>query len=397
MSQPELMHAVPAELLSAAEIASVSGNGPYSTGLPNRAYTSDAFFAWERENLFGKTWTAVVNTCAVSAPGDVKPITFLGHPMVLVRDKENTLRVFHNVCSHRGNELVWEAGNVGPRIRCPYHSWTYDLDGKLSGTPHVGGMGVHEAEGLCKRELGLREIRSAAWMGLVFVNLCANAPPFEDFIAPLQARINAFASPEQFAALRPASNHGTATIEFGGNWKLDIENNLEAYHLPWVHPDLNAISRIEDHYQFFGGDLFAGQGSRAYDHRRGIEPAFPEFEAWPAGVSEYPSLFPNVFLGLHCDHFWTRIVEPMSPGRTLDHFQLYYLGEGAASDEFEQVRETRFVAWRKVFDEDLGVVAGMQRGRASTAFTGGVFSPVMDEPSHYFAKWMVDRLRGAEI
>ena len=384
-----------AALLSDAQIDAVTGNGPYLAGLPNHAYTSSEFLAWERENLFATTWTAVANGCAVPATGDVKPIRFLGQPMVLVRDRDRTLRVFHNVCSHRGNELVWEATNVGARIRCPYHSWTYDLQGNLFGTPHIGGMGVHDVAGVCKREHRLREIRSIEWMGLVFINLSGTAPDFDQFIAPLQARIDALAGGEQFERLRPAATWGSQTITFGGNWKLDLENNLEAYHLPWVHPGLNAISPLEDHYQYYGGSLFAGQGSKAYDHRRGIDPAFPEMEGWPAGVSEYPTLFPNVFLGLHCDHYWTRIVEPVSPALTLDHLQLYYLEESAHAESHHTARETRFKAWNTVFQEDIGVVEGMQRGRQSAAFQGGVFSPVMDEPSHYFAKWVVERVRDA--
>ena len=124
---------------------------------------------------------------------------------------------------------------------------------------------------------------------------------------------------------------------------------MEAYHLPWVHPGLNAISPLEDHYQFYGGDLFAGQGSKAYDHRRGLDVAFPEMNGWPAGISEYPIVFPNVFLGLHCDHYWTRIIEPVAPDLTLDHLQLYYLGAVATGQTFAKDRESRFEAWNTVF------------------------------------------------
>ena len=181
-------------------------------------------------------------------------------------------------------------------------------------------------------------------------------------------------------------------MTFNGNWKLCLENNLEAYHLPWVHPALNSISPLEVHYQYDGGDLFAGQGSKAYDHRRGFDPVFPQIDAWPEGISEYPTLYPNVFLGLHCDHYWTMIIEPVAPDRTVDHLHLYYLCEGAEAPRYDAMRKRRLETWLEVFNEDMGVVEGMQRGRASPAFTGGVFTPVLDQPSVHFAKWMARRL-----
>ena len=312
-------------ILSEEAVGAVTRETASATGLPNRAYTSEEFFQCERDQLFAKTWTCIGNACSVPDPGDVKPVRFLGIPLVMVRNKRRELRVFHNVCSHRGNELVWEACRVGTVIRCPYHAWAYNLDGVLQATPNIGGTGVHEIASLDKRQRGLHEVRSAVWMGLVFVNLSKEAEPFDTFIAPLQERIDRFATRDQFAELQPASTHGSLTIEFSGNWKLCIENNLESYHLPWVHPDLNSISKLEDHYHFYGDGLFAGQGSHKYDHTRENSATFPSFSDWPQQVAEYPTLFPNVFLGLHCDHYWTRIIEPVSASHTLDHLQIYYL------------------------------------------------------------------------
>ena len=363
-----------------------------ASGLPNYAYTSEDFFRWEQETLFANTWTCIGDTCSVPNPGDLKPVNSLGLPLVMVRNKASAVRVFHNVCSHRGNELVWSACHVKGLIRCPYHSWTYTLDGALQGTPHIGGTGVHEVESVDKRRLGLREVRSAVWMGLVFVNVSGDAPDFDDHIAPLQQRLDTFASPEQFQQLRPAATHGELTIDFAGNWKLCVENNLESYHLPWVHPGLNAISKLENHYHFQQDNLFAGQGSKDYDHTRDNARQFPTLEGWPQRVAEYPSLFPNVFLGLHCDHYWTRIVEPVSAQRSLDHLRLYYLGDAAEDEVFDDARAARLASWTQVFKEDIGVVEGMQRGRKSPAFSGGVFSPVMDDLSHHFARWVATTL-----
>jgi choline monooxygenase len=378
--------------LSESDFKAVTRDSGPASGLPNYAYTSEEFFAAEQEQLFAKTWTCIGNACNVPEPGDLRPVGFLGQPLVMLRNQQSQVKVFHNVCSHRGNELVWEACHVDKAIQCPYHGWAYNLDGRLLATPNVGGSGIHHIEGLDKQQHGLREARSAVWMDLVFVNLSEDAPDFDTFIAPLQQRIDKLVTRERFSALKPAADHGTYTIDFAGNWKLCIENNLESYHLPTVHPDLNAVSKLEDHYHFYGGDLFAGQGSREYDHEKTNLDSFPVFEGWSGKVAEYPTLYPNVFLGLQADHYWTRIVQPLSAQRSLDHLQIYYLGDAADSPRFEAARAHRLEVWAKVFNEDIGVVEGMQRGRQSSAFKGGIFTPIMDRPSQHFSQWIANRL-----
>ncbi len=364
-----------------------------AAGLPNEAYTSESFLSLERERLFSPTWTCIGHACTIPKPGDARPIDFLGQPMLMVRDACAQLRVFHNVCSHRGNQLVREPCHLSRLIRCPYHSWTYELDGTLKGTPHIGGFGTHENDGFDRRAHGLKPIRAAQWLDLVFVNLSGDAPSFEQHIAALADRIYALADPSQYERVRPAATHDSFQLDFEGNWKLVIENNLESYHLPSVHPDLNSYSRLEDHYHFYGGDLFAGQGSNLYQPSTSDEATvFHHFEGWPDGVSEYPTVFPNVLIGVHRDHVWSLILLPLAPDRTRASWQVYYVGETADDPVRDEARAKTLEMWRDVFAEDMGVVEGMQRGRGSPAFLGGVFSGVMDEPTHHFHKWVANRL-----
>ena len=363
-----------------------------AAGLPNEAYTSDAFLRLERDQLFAPTWTCLAQACNVPRRGDVLPLDFLGLPLFMVRDEGDEVRVFHNVCSHRGNQLVWEAGHVSKVLRCPYHSWTYGLNGELRGTPHIGGPGRHDNDEFDRSAHGLKPVRSEVWMDLVFVNLSGDAPEFDTHIAPLTERLHRLTAPEQFARMRPAATHGSFELEFDGNWKLVIENNLESYHLPFIHPDLNARSKLEDHYHYYGGDLFAGQGSEKYQPVVGDNAPFERFAEWPERVSEYPTVFPNLFIGAHCDHIWTVVLTPLSPGRTHERIQIYYI-EGTADDPGQdEVRATSMAGWRNVFTEDMGVVQGMQRGRHSPVFKGGAFSGVMDEPTHHFHKWVANAL-----
>ena len=377
--------------LTRERLDAINADDGIAVGLPNAAYISEDFFRVEQQQVFARTWTCIGNACSVPEVGDLKPVGFLGEPLVLVRNQRDEVKVFHNVCSHRGNELVWQPCQVEKTIQCPYHGWAYDLNGRLLATPNVGGSGIHSVEGLDKSQHGLCEARSAVWMDLVFVNLAENAPDFETFIAPLQVRADRLMSRKQTAELKPASSYGQFTIDFAGNWKLCLENNLESYHLPTVHPDLNAVSKLEDHYHFYD-DEFAGQGTNCYDHEKTNLRPLPIFDNWPDMEAEYPTLYPNVMLGFQADHFWTRYLQPISAERCLDHMQLYYLGDAADGDDFDAARGHRLEVWAKVFNEDIGVVEGMQRGRHSSAFDGGLFTPIMDKPSQHFTQWIARQL-----
>ncbi len=374
--------------LSRDEIATINLPIGNANGLPNRAYTNNEFFELERETVFSNSWTCLGQACSIPNPGDIKPVDFMGIPLVMLRNTNNEVKVFHNVCSHRGNQLVWEFCSNKKVLTCPYHAWSYDLRGNLIGTPHIGGFGKHQTDGFEKAKHGLREVRSSVWLDLVFINPAENQPDFEDYIQPLERRIYSLAEHDQFAQLLPAANHGSLELNLNSNWKLCIENNLESYHLPWVHPDLNTISKLEDHYHFYIDDLCAGQGSETYaPDRKGLT-ELPRFKNWSDKKAEYPTLFPNVFLGLQYDHFWSIVIQPVAPGQTRERLQLYYLSEGASDDQYELTRKSQLEAWTKVFNEDIGVVEGMYRGRQSPAFNGGVFSPAMDKPTHFFHTWM---------
>ncbi len=377
--------------LSAAEIAAIDQPAATASALPNRAYTSEEFFAFERDQLFAKTWVCIGTGASIPDRGDVRPVSWLGVPLVMGRGLEDEIVVFHNVCPHRGNELVWEAGNAGGAIRCRYHSWTFGFDGSLRATPHVGGVGVHHLDSIDKASCGLVAARSAVWLDQVFVNISEDAIPFDDFIAPLRARLDRLAGPDDLARLRPDTELGSFDMPFTGNWKLCLENNLEAYHLPWVHPELCAQSPLENHLQFFG-EGFAGQITTDYDHRSITNDEFATITTWPGRSAEYPTLYPNLFVGLQCDHVWTRIIEPVSASETIDRLQIYYLDDDATDPALAETRAHRTAAWKQVFLEDLGVVEGMQRGRRSPVFNGGTFSEVMDAPSHHFAQWAARRL-----
>ncbi len=377
-------------IVPASQLDRVLAPVEHATGMPNVAYTDDAYFRLERRRLMETTWGCIGFASDLLKPGYVKPLRFMGLPLLMMRNREGEIGVFHNVCSHRGMQLVQAETQVGGLIRCPYHSWSYDLSGKLKATPHVGGVGQHRDERFRCEKHGLKAIRSHVWMDLVFVNLDGEAESFATHVAPLAERWREFVGSDDLDMLRRVNMGGNLEIEVDCNWKLAVENYCEAYHLPWVHPGLNTYSRLEDHYHIMFGERFAGQGSRAYNLADVAGTALPTFRRWPEDklrLAEYIAMFPNVLLGIQADHLFAMMLEPVGPEKTVEHLRVYYVGDEAAGDAYAACRTATLESWRVVFAEDVGVVEGMQRGRHSPGFSGGAFSPVMDEPTHYFHKW----------
>lgn len=360
-------------------------------GLPNEHYTSASVFELEKRTVLFASWSGVGFGKDVPNPGDAKPITFLGMPLLLVRSQEGELNVFQNTCRHRGMILVDEPKNIKKVIRCPYHSWCYDLNGSLKTTPHVGGPGQNTHEGIRPDELSLFKIRSYVWHDVVFVNVDALAEPFEVIHKDLMARWQEFAQP---------AYHGGPTSSFelniNCNWKLAVENYCESYHLPWVHPGLNSYSRLEDHYHIEKPNQYSGQGTLVYQQLNNDQgEIFPDFqglsEHWDKGA-EYIAVYPNVLLGAHRDHLFGIVLEPLSNGQTREHIELYYAEAPTDTPKREALRIENAKLWKTVFEEDIFVVEGMQRGRHGEHFDGGRFSPVMDSPTHNFHHWVATQV-----
>lgn len=365
-----------------------------AAGMPNAVYTDDALFELERDEVLGKTWAALGFTSDLPTNGFAKPVDFMGLPLAIMRNRDGEYKVFHNVCSHRGMILLTEETDVEGMVRCPYHSWTYDLNGNLKGTPHIGGVGVHKAEGFACEKHGLREVRSHVWAGMVFINLSGDAKPFEEHIEPLVQRWSEFCGQDGWDNLHIAPTGSQMQLEVNCNWKLAIENYCEAYHLPWVHPSLNTYSPLDQHYNLIVNDDMSGQGSYNYNLSDVAGTRLPRFPNWPQDrlrQAEYVSLYPNVMLGMQADHFFAIILEPRKKDVTVENLRLFYVGEEACGDEYAACRHSQLEAWKVVFGEDIFAVEGMQAGRQSPGFTGGVFSPVLDGPTHHFHGWVANK------
>ncbi|PSN13391.1 2Fe-2S ferredoxin, partial [filamentous cyanobacterium CCT1] len=318
------------------ELSIISLDSYQQSGLSAEAYTTMRYLNRERATVFSQYWVCVGLASDVPDPGDVYPTEVAGMPIALVRDRAGTLRAFHNICSHRGLQLVTKSCNVQGNLRCPYHSWGYKLDGTLKSTPHFGGYHKDTFAGFDRDSKSLTPIRCDQWLDLVFVNLSGDAPPLEEYLAPVIDRWATY----DLSLLRREPRE--VTLQCRANWKLAVENFSESYHLSWVHPALNSCSRMEDHFGFEVGDTHVGQGSLLY--KSGVIegrslPTFPNLDIHhKTTVAEYITVFPNLMLGVHPDYFLVFVAAPVSPGKTQERMTFYFVGDEAMTLENEALR-----------------------------------------------------------
>ena len=369
-------------ILGAEHLTAFEAPAPPARGLPAAAYTDEAFFALENERIFSGSWVFAGFAHELAGAGDAAPITVAGQPLLLVRDAGQRLRAFHNVCRHRCLKLVDKPGNVGRAIRCPYHSWTYGLDGGLRVAPYFGGRDPRAVpDGFDHAQHGLVPVRVAIWHDWIFVNPNGNAPPLEEFVAPLRSWLD---------GTDLSRIHHLVTIDFGvvaANWKLLVENFIEPYHVQFVH-STTTEQPLADHYTIVEPGVNAPgclgcavdvSGKAARDDTLSAD-------------SRFLTLFPNFVLGLYLpDQVGVHLDVPLAPDRTLQRRAIYGLGpEPASAERAERLAKL----WRDVHEEDHAICERLQQGRASgVAAGGGVLSPVWEDSVRSFQELVVDRLR----
>ena len=239
--------------------------------------------------------------------------------------------------------------------------------------------------------LGLLRIRSYVWRDVIFVNIDGTAPAFEEAHAELLERWREFEVP-----LHHGGAGSSFKLDVATNWKLAVENYCESYHLPWVHPGLNSYSRLEDHYNIEKRGHYSGQGTLVYRQLQDDDgKTLPDFEGlsskWDEGA-EYIAVYPNVLLGVQRDHAFAIVLEPKACDHTVEHIELYYAQPATEMPDSDALLATNAEQWKVVFEEDIFVVEGMQKGRHGALFDGGRFAPAMDGPTHNFHHWVATQI-----
>ncbi len=350
-------------------------------GLPSPCFGSAEFHALEVQRFFRRQWFCAGLSHDVALPGDWRPLDVLGQSLQLARDTGGRLHAFHNVCSHRGSRLL-DAAFRGPALACPYHAWTYDTRGQLLRTPHAAGAGRHDNPDIERSRHGLREVGAAERGGLVFVTLEEPVESFESRVGPLFDRWGNF----PFDELEPVRDlSGRQVVD--ANWKIVVENFVESYHLPRVHPELNRVNPMSSHYQILGGGRLIGQGSRAYGYdgeHRGELPFLPGMSGIDRMHGESLYLPPNLLLIGFPDFLFLNILSPLGPTRTSERLELLLAPDAARRPDLAAARANLMQFLVKVNLQDVDVCAAVQRGRGSESFTGGVFVKQQEETSLQF-------------
>jgi phenylpropionate dioxygenase-like ring-hydroxylating dioxygenase large terminal subunit len=357
-----------------------------AVSLPAAAYTDPEIHTRELELCFRKGWMSIASIGQLPKTGDVLAVEAVGEPLLVTKDRKGEIHVFYNVCRHRGIKLMADgATHCGTGlVTCPYHKWSYALDGALKAAPYWTGAKDSSPSAEEKSEMGLIPVRSAVWCGMVYVNLSGDAEPFEDFIRPLADRWTCF----DFSLLRQATlNEWTVPT----NWKFAVENALDLYHLPWVHPELGtaeqSFSGIVHTYlteRIFG--YVMSEFDRARETAEVVADLFPNLDPAFEYALDLIYVFPNTFFLV--TPTWVQIVSvtPRGPGVTRELLAGYLVGDDMMTEKWAAYRP-EFGGWLKmVNDQDVGILIGLQEGRATSATDKGIYAPYWDQLAEYFAK-----------
>lgn len=359
-------------------------NFPALPPLPPGRYTDPAFFALEREHLWGKVWLYAAHQSQLPEAGSYVLLDLPGAPIFLVRGRDDKVRAFYNVCSHRGAPLVREPSGTERFLRCTYHQWTYDPQGAL-----VAVMDERDfPEPFDKGCLGLQEVRCESWGPLLFVNEDPDAVPLLDWLGVLVDEFEQF----EFDKLRPAAVQ-SYTVEC--NWKLTMDAFLEVYHIKGIHP--KTVGPALDHRGAVMRLLPNGHTCMTCPTTAPSSSSSTGMPRIPAGeiATDYHvshNVFPNIITPTGAAARQFLMFWPVSPTRTridVVHFGLDW-GEGERDEAWEGF--LRF--WDVVMDEDLQFLEWQQRAVLSRGFKGYRLSYM--ERRIYYAHESIDRVIGVD-
>jgi choline monooxygenase len=343
--------------------------------LPAQLYTDASVFAAEKEKIFSRTWQVVGHASQVQKPGDYFTTDLQGEPLVFVRGVDGALRGFYNVCRHRAGP---PAEGCGSRklFRCGYHGWTYGLDGALLSATEVEGLENFRAE-----DFALIPVRTEEWFNLVFVNLDSEARPLRESLGDLPRQAEKFS----FAGMKLFERR---TYDMKCNWKTYVDNYLEGYHLPSVHPGLNR----ELDFNAYTVEPYA-RHVRQFSPIRGAQPGDTSprryQEAREDLTTDYFWIFPNWMLNCYPDNVSLNIVLPVEPERSLAIFEWYLPDKdhstpaAKASVEFSD----------QIQIEDVGICETVQKNLRSRSYTRGRFSVKQEKGVHAFHRMYADAMR----
>jgi choline monooxygenase len=344
----------------------------HATALPAPYYTDPAMSAVERRVIFDRAWQLVAHVCQLRAPGDHVVADLAGLPVLAVRGGDSEIRVFHNVCRHRAGPIAQCDGLAAKSLRCRYHGWTYGLDGQLKSAPEMGAAPDFDVG-----DIRLPQLQVRVWQGLVFAAVAADVAGFDVLVEGIDARIG-----EQ-RGLESYGHHHRVGYDLACNWKVYVDNYLEGYHVPHVHPELN---RMLDYRSYVT--------ETATWHSLQWSPLESSPGLYGNGDALYYWLWPNTMLNILPGRLQTNRVVPLAVDRCRIEFDFYYpldeSGEGSAR------RDADLAFSDLVQQEDLGICMDVQRGLASGSYVAGRLNPLRESAVHHFQELLRSAYRGQD-
>ena len=386
------------DIVVAEALAELNRPAGEALGLPASAY-SQAFHELENRYLFPRTWAVVAMGAELPNPGDVLPVKLGDWPVLLVRDAEGTIRAFLNICRHRGMRIVDKAARGREVLRCPWHSWTYGLDGRLLRRPKFKHHATDERAGSELEEFGLKPVAVGLWHDNIFVNIAGNAPPFEEHRKPLDALFADY----DLAGLRYG---GHWEHFYDGNWKIAIEGGIESYHMPYGHAQYmrgvtNYEERIATHdhsYAFIDSRVTYGSSADPLVVLDNALPVISTREVDGEATSYIGSVFPTGFIMTFRNHVTFGFMTPDGWNRTRIVLYFYYPGESATDPALAEERAAVEKEWELVFSQDDPFVRNVHdnlkvRDQAGIRLR---FSPYWEGAVHHFQKMVVETIQQEE-
>ena len=358
-------------------------------------YTSATIFAAEQDEIFEKLWFCAARSSDLANPGQFKNVQIGRESVLVVRGKDGALRAFLNVCRHRGAALCTESeGQVKRSLQCPYHAWTYALDGKLIAAPNLASLKEPSGEGIDRYKYGLISVALTEWLGYAWVCLADEPPSFEDDVIGEVTRRLGDAGAVDHYDIASLSVGRRVVYDVAANWKLIVENFMECYHCATIHPELTevlpefaqglAAQYYVGHGAEFGSDIsgFTIDGSAGFDNLPGVtEDQDRRYYA--------VTIKPTVFVNLVPDHIIFHRMYPLAPDRTIVECDWLY-----TADVVEQGRDvSRSVElFHRVNEQDFDACERTQPAMSSRAYrNGGVLVPSEHHIAE-FHEWVVSRI-----
>jgi len=391
--------------LSPAERTALRAPIEAASPFPSIAYTSQAYFDLEVERVFAPNWVAIGLAPSLPNPGDVHPLWIFGYPIMMVRDGAGHLRVFHNICAHDGCPVVMVKGSGLDRLEAPYHGWLYDLEGRLIGAPYWDGFAEADLSALRNRDVDLKEIRSGIWQGIVFINLTGDAPPLDDFLAPMVEFYGDYDFSTVTMAFDSEDGDGLHRFPAKANWKLLWENYApDVYHENFVHVNYRRsdhVPRVDGR----GGKTFAEVNDRGFmglafdtaavgDTYAGEQ--LPKIrrisDGQPVTRSSIMNMYPNLGLLVFPSRIRVSILIPNGP-EDCEWLLASFYNDGAASDPaYKQDRERGFAGSALARVEDDRICEWVQRARRSPVPAKTFYSPFWEGMLYSFNRQVLDDL-----